>query len=34
MSALEPGVHGAHERFVVDLPDFEGRLATKAEQVR
>ena len=26
--------HGTHERFVVDLPSFEGRLAAKAEQLR
>ncbi|GAA3179166.1 thioesterase family protein [Blastococcus jejuensis] len=25
---------GTHERFVVDLPSFEDRLAAKAEQVR
>jgi predicted thioesterase len=24
---------GTHERFVIDLPSFEARLATKAEQV-
>ena len=26
--------HGTHERFVVDLPSFESRLAAKAEQLR
>ncbi len=26
--------HGTHERFVVDLPSFEDRLAAKAEQLR
>ena len=25
---------GTHERFVVDLPSFEDRLAAKAKQVR
>jgi predicted thioesterase len=25
---------GTHERFVIDLPSFEDRLAAKAEQVR
>jgi fluoroacetyl-CoA thioesterase len=25
---------GTHERFVIDLPAFEQRLATKAEQIR
>jgi fluoroacetyl-CoA thioesterase len=26
--------HGTHERFVVDLPSFEDRLAAKAQQLR
>jgi fluoroacetyl-CoA thioesterase len=26
--------HGTHERFVVDLPSFESRLAAKAQQLR
>ena len=26
--------HGTHERFVIDLPSFEDRLAAKAEQLR
>ncbi len=26
--------HGTHERFVVDLPSFEDRLAAKAKQLR
>jgi fluoroacetyl-CoA thioesterase len=26
--------HGTHERFVIDLPSFEDRLAAKAQQLR
>jgi len=26
--------HGTHERFVIDLPSFEERLAAKAQQLR